>query len=413
MTLSVQQALPALRDGSKWIGGFRNIVKHLSETPDRHWDLDSNNFSATDKADITAFSAFVEAHGQPLLDLSLYVSSENYTTTTRPALSCLLQWPAQWFISPQKRASAKARTEYLGFSALDLDAVTDEPQNPALRSASDNIPQSLRVPKQTITGAIEKQQHAARFRLDALADAFFEPLQEMLGDKRYMLSEDTLSSLDCVALSYLALMLVPPVPHKWLAETMMARYPGLCLYVKRLSKDFFGGPVQVDHALIGSDGETLVDDPKAEEWQNSKKLPWGKPAERGPRDAGSTFLAGMVNSLPFADHLGRDDILIDSADTHAYTSTSAGTSSLSSIIIPSVLALGSMAAAVGGYLLYSNVRSDPAPQRKSLSQMGEAGSMLGMGVFGYNPPVSEERPREDKVPVGLEVDVEVEENTIR
>ena len=260
---------------------------------------------------------------------------------------------------------------------------------------------------------IEQQQYASRFRLDALADAFFEPLQELLGNKHYMLSEEEASSLDCVALSYLALMLIPQVPHKWLAETMMVRYPRLCSYVKRLSKEFFGGPVEADDVLIGSDGENQIDSPQLEGWQDSKKLPWRKPVEKGPRDAGSTFLAGIFNSLPFADRLGREEIFIDSTNNNIDTSPSTGVSSLSSIIIPSVLALGSMAAAVGGYLLYSNARSEPAPQRTNLSQMGEAGTMLGMGMFGYNPPVSDERPREDKVPLGLEVDVEVDETAIR
>lgn len=399
-SLSPTKALPALRDGPIWIGGFGNIVNHLRGRPDRHWDLDSNNFTSLDHSDITAFSAFIEAHGQPLIDLSLYVSSENYTTSTRPAYSRLLQWPGQWFVSPQKRASAKARTDHLGLSALDLDAATDEHRNSALQSGSDIIPRSLRVPRQTVTGVIEKQQHAARFRLDALADAFFEPLQESFSDEHYMLWGEQPSSLDSVALSYLALMLIPQVPHRWLAETMTTRYPKLCSYVRRLSKEIFGGPVQVEDALI--------DDPQVEGWQDSNKLPWKKPAEKGVRDAGSTFLAGMLNTLPLADRLGRrDEIFVDSP-------TSIGTSSLSSTVAPSMLAVGSMVAAVGGYLLYSEVLSSPAPQRKNLSQMGEAGDMLGMGMFGYNPPVlSEERPREDKVPVGLEVDVEVDETAVR
>ena len=332
---------------------------------------------------------------------------------TRPAYSRLLQWPGQWFTSPRKRASAKARTDHLGLSALDLDAATDEHKKPAIPSSSDVIPQSLRVSKQTITSAIEKHQHAARFRLDALADAFFEPLQELLGNKRYMLSEDKTSSLDCLALSYLALALFPQVPHKWLAETMKARYPTLCSYVKRLSEEFFGGPVQVEDALIGSDDESRIDNPQAEGWHDSKKLPWRKPAGRGVRDAGSTFLTGILDSIPFAERLRRDPICFHSANTESAPSNSAGTSSLQSIMMPSALALGSMAAAVGGYLLYSNGLGEPSPQRSNLSQMGEAGAMLGVGMFGHNATVPDEGQRTGRVPVGLEVDVEVDETAIR
>ena len=55
LSSDLSETLPALRDGSEWIGGFQNIVNHLSERPDRHWDLDAADLSLTDKADITGY----------------------------------------------------------------------------------------------------------------------------------------------------------------------------------------------------------------------------------------------------------------------------------------------------------------------------------------------------------------------
>ena len=34
--------LPALRDGSTWIGGFRNILDYVRQYSDGEWDLDGD-----------------------------------------------------------------------------------------------------------------------------------------------------------------------------------------------------------------------------------------------------------------------------------------------------------------------------------------------------------------------------------
>lgn len=284
--------------------------------------------------------------------------------------------------------------------------MSEEHKKPAVPSGSDSIPQILRMPRPTVTGLIERRQHAARFRLDALADAFFEPLQDLLRDKRYMLSEEKLTTLDCLAFSYLALMLIPQVPHKWLADAMKGKYPGLCAYVERLRSEICGGPVQIEDALIDID-KTQGAATSAERLK-SEKLPWRKPADKGARDAGSSLFTGIINSLPLAG----DKILLESTNTDAQSFAPSSSSPLSSIVAPSVLALGSLAAAVGGYLLYSDVLSQPIREKKNLSEMGAAGAILDMGLFG-NATAPAENVREGRVPVGLEVDVAVDEAVVR
>lgn len=273
------------------------------------------------------------------------------------------------------------------------------------------IPHSLRVLRPTVTSLAKQPQHAARFRLDALADAFFAPLHELLGKKRYMLSEEKPSSLDCVAVAYLALAFIPPVPQKWLAETMIARYPGLCSYVKRLTKESFGGPVELGDAIIGlEENDNHSRDAHAEGWQSSKKLPWRKPAQKSLRDAGTTLLSGTISTLPLVKHVNRGTSILDHGGAGGSLNGPDPSSSPQSLILPSLLVLGSAIAAVGGYLLYSDVVSQPRFEKKNLAQMGDAGAMLDMGVFGdHNASSLEEGQREGGIPVGLKLDVEVDE----
>ena len=351
--------------------------------------------------------------GQSVLDLSLFVSSDNYASVTRPALSRQLLWPQQWSIPSHKRSSAKVRTDHLGLSALDLDTSKDAlEKNTSTSSASDVIPESLRISRSSVMELVKRPQHATRFRLDALADAFLAPLQQLLGKKSYMLSDDQPSSLDCVALAYLALAYTPQLPHAWLREIMTARYPKLCAYVDRRSMEIFGGPVHVSHAFLGSedDSDNANTDPHAE---STHFLPWRRPEQKGFTTAGSAFVNGTFNALPLAKIFQRSNILLDDdkvAEGRRLEVSNVATFKQDRILLP-LLALSSTIAALSTYLFYSSHQSEPTSQRTTLSAMGEAGAMLDMAAFGrYSSVSNEEAQRPGRVPVGLEVDVAVDEN---
>ncbi|KAL8792274.1 MAG: hypothetical protein Q9195_005153 [Heterodermia aff. obscurata] len=404
-------ALPALRNGPTWIGGLPSIIEYLGRVPHRQWDLDVANFNSRQRADITAFSSLAITTGQSVLDLSLYVSSDNYTSATRPALSRQLLWPQQWSIPSQKRSTAKARTDHLGMSALDLDTFDDaQDKHTGTPSGSDIIPESLRISRTSVMELVKRPQHATRFRLDALADAFLGPLQQLLGKKSYMLSDDHPSSLDCVALAYLALAYTPQLPHAWVHEIMTARYPELCAYVDRLSMGFFGGPVHVSHAFLGSEDvpDKADTNPHA---GSSMILPWRRPEQKGFTAGGSAIFNGTLNALPLVKHFQRRNILLDDQLTKDQRSgvTYDATSKQDKILLP-LLALGSTTAALGAYLFYSSYQIEPASQGNSLSAMGEAGAMLDTAFGRYSSVPNGETQRSGRVPVGLEVDVVVDEN---
>lgn len=233
------------------------------------------------------YSAFIQMHGQPLLDLSLYVSSQNYSEITRPIFNTIQSFPLPYLTPPHLRAEAKKRTEYLGLSALDIDTEDgDKSREPSI------IPESLRRGKQTVSSLLAASPETnAQIRLDALATDFFSTIQELKGKKKYLVSNSHVSSLDCLALGFISLMLYPKLPQPWLSKTMRKKFPHLVRWVDEL-KDAVWGVVTLDDALLtkAAHGNAVQ--------RKKNDLPWQAPEPRGILNVGGVFLAGLADSIP-------------------------------------------------------------------------------------------------------------------
>ena len=244
-------------------------------------------------------------------------------------------------------------------------------------------------------GLVKDKQSGARFKLDALVDAAFKPLQQLLGKKEWMLSDEKASSLDCLALGYLSLALIPELPQSWLAEGLRRRYPELCRYTEDGVKEVFGGKVTVEDALSSST------DAASATAQTPKEiaLPWRAP-EQNITSAGASLLNSALDSVPFYKRT-----IITTRSTQSAHLSDAPPHSLTSTLLPPLLASAGAVAAIAGYVLYSSL-STPAPEKRRLSDMGEAGAMFAGLDFGG--PVKEDRipPTEHRVPVGVELEVE-------
>lgn len=226
--------LPALKDGNLWIAGYRNIAKYIESkrsdlpiNPDFQFDLD-----ARESADCEAYLSFLESRGLPLLDLSLYVSSDNYTTCTRSALAEIFPWPRSWAIPQRLRDEAKRRSEHLGLSGLDVDATREKELKEENEGLSAQIPKALRKPKWSVTSLLGSSAEQTRFRLEAVTSACFEPLEELLGSKEYFLGEQV-TVLDCFALAILAQMQIKEFPQPWLQEALDNRFAALSKWAVR------------------------------------------------------------------------------------------------------------------------------------------------------------------------------------
>lgn len=320
---------------------------------------------------MSSYTSFLEIRGQPLIDLSLYVSSENYHASTRPAYSQILQWPNTWFLPPKRRAAAKARTDHLNLSSLDLDASNNEDE--AVKSqfaAGTEIPKLVRSTQRTVSSLVKQPQHATRFRLDALAESFFDPFAQLQQGKRYLLSEDRVTSLDCLALGYLSLALVPEVPQPWLSQSMKSKYPSLCRYVKDLARDCWGVEL---HAKEGKRETKAITD---------MRLPWKDPG--AVELQASLRIRSVMESLPYIGALYRPNPIRQSTDKSP--------EELSRVpFLPTAfVGLAASATALASYVLYTGEMPSflvPAGsmfgQRRSqrLSDLGDAGAMLGAVNF--------------------------------
>ncbi|KAL8905244.1 MAG: hypothetical protein Q9207_002753 [Kuettlingeria erythrocarpa] len=328
----------------------------------------------TEQTSPRIYTSFLETHGQPLLDLSLYVLSENYHASTRPAYSNILPWPNTWLLLPKRRAAAKARTDHLNFSSLDLDTLDEDRATKSQFAAGTEIPKLVAQSTQKkVTSLMKQPQHAARFRLDTLAESFCEPLAQLQQGKPYLLSEERMTSLDCLALGYLSLGLVPEVPQPWLSQAMKSKYPSLCRYVEDLARDCWGAELSKTKG-------------KSTSKATGPTLPWQAPD--GQPLSSSIKLRSSLESFPYLGALYRPNAIQQST-------TMAGEEMARVPVLPTMfVGLTASLTALVGYVVYTGeMPSPPAfirhlmgrqrPQR--LTDLGAAGAMLGNIRFLESP----------------------------
>lgn len=271
LTHTHTDSLPALHDpgAGAWTTGFTSIVAYLSKL-NPAWALDAS-LSPAQRADTTAYTAFLTSTAAPLLALSLYVSSANWAGTTRPAYSTVLPFPLTWTEPLAVRRHMCDVAAHLGLSDLNIDDDDydhvhghDEgrprPSSQTQQQRQDGflkIPESLRPRPSGVRAALSPEQ-TALFRLEGAGRACLGVLADLLksqhddaskteeekclfffgGDRRRP------TSLDCLAFGYLALMLVPEVPRPWLRDLLRRRYDdSLCVFVDRVRDELFGGDV--------------------------------------------------------------------------------------------------------------------------------------------------------------------------
>jgi hypothetical protein len=278
-------------------------------------DLDAS-LNSQQQNDRTAYSTFLRSTAIPLIDLSLFVSAENYNTTTSSAYTAILPWYANYTVPPKRRDLARTRTAHMGLDSLDVDKRVEEGTGmaPGRGTASAEFEAAKRAAglptdaKPTAMGPMSigrgkglggflgTQQYAARFRLDAVSNELLEPLSDLLGDNEYLLGTSQPSSLDCLAFGYLALMLFPAVPQAWLKEAINTKFPGLATYIHKLRKDILTeddiNPADVWAIKTGSASSTL----------KSGLLPWTSRSQ-GFSHHTVTCLREFVGSLPVVSSL--------------------------------------------------------------------------------------------------------------
>ncbi|ORY02480.1 Tom37 C-terminal domain-domain-containing protein [Clohesyomyces aquaticus] len=323
-----QYECPFLIDGNARISGFSAIISYLRKHPSRPYDIDYG-LSQEQQTDRTAFTSFIQTTANPLIDLSLYVSSDNYSSATSSAYTAILPWYANYTIPPARRDLARARTAHLGLSSLDVHAARQDGSQSGSGSLgsefegakrASGLPTDSRLtnPKMLsmgrgkgVQGLLSSPIYAARFRLDALTNDLLEPLSDLLGRKKYLLREDRASSLDCLAFAYLALMFYPPVPQAWLREVMTTKYPRITKYMGRMREELLSSEVvsAADVWFISSHNGTDAEVERARH-QRGMHLPW-RPKSDQTRLSTSVFaIRETISNLPLIGSVLQSNALI-------------------------------------------------------------------------------------------------------
>ncbi|PNY28698.1 Metaxin-like protein [Tolypocladium capitatum] len=237
-SISPSRLLPALHHDGVWTSGYHQIVGYLtSKSLCRNLDAD---LDADQQADSVAYGAFLSAHAAPLIDLSLYISSANWAATTRPAYSSLLAFPLTWTVPPLIRAEAIKRVEHLGLAELDTDF--DPNRGLHLSAGRDALPETFRrhLPsagtKKMVRDEMTPEQ-AVAIRLFGLVEDCLPVLGALIGEGKSdekqprFFAGTPVSSLDCLAYGYLALMLKPSVPRSFLRDWLQSETPRLLNFV--------------------------------------------------------------------------------------------------------------------------------------------------------------------------------------
>lgn len=275
--------MPALNHDGAWSSGYLSIIRYLN-SKSLGVDLDAN-LDASQRADVAAYSAYLGTHVSALLDLSLYVSAANWAATTRPAYSTLLSFPLTWTVPTLVRAEAIQRVEHLGLAELDSDF---DPNNRLhLASGRDALPETFRkhLPvarfKKTVHEEMTPEQSVA-IRLFSLTDEALSTLEDLLGPsksdghKMRFFYGTNVSSLDCLAFGYVALMYQAPVPRSFLKDWLESKAPKLTSFI---------------HDMILSSLTAHGD------------LPWSQPTPPSVLDFSGQFLDSVVRHIPsVGDH---------------------------------------------------------------------------------------------------------------
>jgi sorting and assembly machinery component 37 len=320
------------------------------------------------------FSSFLESRGQPILDLSLYVSSENYTTCTRKAYSEILLWPNVWITPPKLRAVAKKRSQHLGLSSLDINTAHEEVTEESKLTAQ--IPKSLRKPKETVSSLLGKSTHRNQFRLDAVTSEFFESLDD-LADKGWLIS-DTVTSVDCLAIGYLTLMHTPQLPHDWLRSAMKKKYPKLGKWTAQVARSTFGDPIDPSHALSPL--------PKGNR-QGGRGLPWQAPVRPTVTAIALSLLDDTLDALPIVSQLRANKQLRKSSqedpelEDYERKQLAVMATNRNRELYSQVFTIGAGIGMFAGYLFWVGILQLPRRWSRDNGRrnFGAAGAMLGLG----------------------------------
>ncbi|KAK6534419.1 hypothetical protein TWF281_005744 [Arthrobotrys megalospora] len=239
ISVSPNGALPALKDGSQWIGGFDAIVSYLNSKSSGGSDID-RNLSELQKAQALAYRSFIRKTCLPITSLSLYVTSKNWINVTRPLYSTFLQFPIQYEIPHTHHARAIALTSHLTSLIREIAAEDSRPLQPVSTSFA-GITTTDKSKSQ------DKEKITTRVRLRNLLADFLDPIWEKLAGNNYFFGGNSPTTIDCLLVGYLSLLICPNLPSAWAREILQQEFSEIVAYNEGLKLACFQSGITYKH----------------------------------------------------------------------------------------------------------------------------------------------------------------------
>ncbi|KAB5549887.1 hypothetical protein GE09DRAFT_1060288 [Coniochaeta sp. 2T2.1] len=243
--------LPTLHNPltSTWAPSLPSIIFHLHHHPPPTFRSPDLPLSPTALAKSTAYISHLSTSAAPLLSLSLYASTANWTSATRPAYSASLPFPLGWTEVSAVRRSWLALADATGVDLLDAEDADRPTQAKEEEGEATGLPKDVKLPpKRKGVKDLLTPEQKARIRLQNMVRQTMVVLHDLKTnggkgeEKKWFLTEEGEgpTTLDCVAFGYLALMICPDLPRPWLRDAIVEDYPGLQTFVGDMTAVCFG-----------------------------------------------------------------------------------------------------------------------------------------------------------------------------
>ncbi|KAK6521274.1 hypothetical protein TWF506_001498 [Arthrobotrys conoides] len=274
-SVSPNGSLPALKDGPQWIGGFDAIVSYLNSKSAGGSDID-RDLTASQKAQSIAYRSFIRKTCLPIISLSLYVTNKNWINVTRPLYSTFLQFPIQYEIPHAHHAQAVSLTAHLTSLIRDIAAEDSRPLQPISTAFAGITAITDKSDKPQ-----EKEKITTRIRLGNLLADFLDPIKEKLAGQEYFFGGASPTTIDCLLVGYISLLLVPNLPSPWAEEILRKEFSDIVGYTDSLKLTYFtqnitySTPDETDKlTLTNWTKRTIENSPRS--WGISDNIPLNK-----------------------------------------------------------------------------------------------------------------------------------------
>ncbi|KAI5119739.1 hypothetical protein M0805_008669 [Coniferiporia weirii] len=228
--LSPNGQLPYITHGLACVASFPSIVKYIAgrrkpgepeeeneeeRSPDELTDP-SASLSSVERAQQTAWIAFVSASLGDLVACSFFTLRHNYYENVRPALAELFPVPQRYYVPDRLREAYKPRLEAAGLWSVHAEEAEEEKRKKASVAAESTVTEAF---------GREKVLDKARTTLGFL--------ENLLKDKPFFF-HDRPTTLDTLVAAHILLLTFPPLPNDLLRSLVAGSFPALHAHARRI-----------------------------------------------------------------------------------------------------------------------------------------------------------------------------------